>query len=76
MDLSAQVASRRLRKVTTRQLLGCDPGGYEPLRNAVTQYLATSRGVRCDPRQVVLVSGIQEALDLVARLLVMPEIAC
>lgn len=69
MELWAQVASRRLRKVTTRQLLGCDAGGYEPLRNAVTQYLATSRGIRCDPRQVVLVSGIQEALDLVARLL-------
>ena len=67
--LWAQVASRRLKRLTTRQLLGCDPGGYEPLRKAVTQYLSSARGVRCDARQVLILSGIQEALDLVARLL-------
>ncbi len=67
--LWAQVASRRLRQLTSRQLLGCDAAGFEPLRNAVTQYLRVSRGVRCDPSQIIILSGIQEALDLVARLL-------
>ncbi len=67
--LWGQVASRRLRQLTSRQLLGCGSAGYEPLRQAVAQYLVTSRGVRCDMSQVVIVSGVQEALDMVARLL-------
>jgi GntR family transcriptional regulator/MocR family aminotransferase len=42
--------------------------GYRPLRDAVADYLRTSRGVRCTTEQVAIVSGVQEALDLVARL--------
>jgi len=42
--------------------------GYRPLREAVANYLSTSRGVKCLPEQVAIVSGVQEALDLVARL--------
>lgn len=46
-----------------------DRRGYRPLRDAIAEYLRTSRGVRCTAEQVVLVSGIQQALDLLARLL-------
>ncbi len=46
--------------------------GYRPLQEALTDYLTTSRGVRCFPEQVAIVSGVQEALDLVARLLLNP----
>lgn len=67
--LWAQVASRRLRQLTSSQLLGCMPGGYEPLRSAVAQYLVTSRGLVCSKSQIVIVSGVQEALDLTARIL-------
>lgn len=67
--LWAQVASRRLRRLTQSQLLGCMPGGYEPLRSAVAQYLVASRGVVCRESQIVIVSGVQEALDLTARIL-------
>jgi len=70
--LWAQVAARRLRKVATNFLLGCDALGYLPLRQAVADYLSTSRGVNCVPEQVAIVSGAQEALDLVARLFVNP----
>ncbi len=70
--LWAQVAARRLRKVSTSFLMGCDALGYLPLRQAVSEYLNTSRGVNCAPDQVAIVSGAQEALDLVARLLVNP----
>jgi GntR family transcriptional regulator/MocR family aminotransferase len=68
----AQVTGRRLRRATPSQLLGCDAAGYQPLRQAVAEYLATSRGVRCTADQVVVVSGTQEALDLTARVLVRP----
>jgi GntR family transcriptional regulator/MocR family aminotransferase len=70
--LWAQVAARRLRKVSTNFLQGCDPLGYLPLRQAVADYLSSSRGVKCVPAQVAIVSGAQEALDLVARLFVNP----
>jgi GntR family transcriptional regulator/MocR family aminotransferase len=70
--LWAQIAVRRLRRLSTSLLLGCGPLGYPPLRNAVADYLNTSRGVKCVPEQVMIVSGVQEALDLVARLFLNP----
>jgi len=70
--LWAQVASRRLRRVSTHLLLGCGPMGYPPLRDAVASYLSTSRGVRCVPDQVAIVSGVQESIDLAARLFLNP----
>jgi GntR family transcriptional regulator / MocR family aminotransferase len=70
--LWAQVAARRLRRVSTNLLLGCGAMGYPPLRHAVATYLSTSRGVKCVPEQVAIVSGVQEALDLVARLFLNP----
>ena len=70
--LWAQVAARRLRKVSTNFLMGCDPLGYLPLREAVADYLNTSRGVNCTAEQVTIVSGAQEAFDLVARLFLNP----
>ncbi len=68
--LWAQVSARRLRRVSAHLLLGCGPMGYPPLREAVAAYLAASRGVKCLPDQVAIISGVQEALDLSARLLV------
>ena len=72
MELWAQITARVLRRVSTQHLLGCAPMGYEPLQRAVAEYLATSRGVKCEPQQIAIVSGVQEALDLAARLFVDP----
>jgi len=71
-ELWAQITARRLRRASTNLLLGCDPMGYRPLRDAIADYLSTSRGVECVPEQVAIVSGVQEALDLVARLFLNP----
>src|SRR5215213_2203925 len=46
-----------------------DGRGYRPLREAAAHYLGSSRGVRCTADQVMIVSGVQQALDLLARLL-------
>ena len=70
--LWAQITSRRLRRASMQLLLGCDPMGYAPLRDAVANYLGTSRGVNCGPEQIAIVSGVQEALDLTARILLNP----
>ena len=70
--LWAQVAARRLRQATTDLLLGSGPLGYRPLQEGVADYLRTARGVHCEAGQVAIVSGVQEALDLVARLFLNP----
>jgi len=43
--------------------------GFNPLREAVADYLIRMRGVNCTPDQVIIVSGMQQALDILARLL-------
>ena len=67
--LWTQITARRLRRASTQLLLGCDPMGYGPLREAIAHYLSASRGVKCGPEQIAIVSGVQEALDLTARVL-------
>jgi GntR family transcriptional regulator/MocR family aminotransferase len=49
-----------------------DPAGHLPLREAVVRYLAVSRGVAAEPQDVLVTHGTQQALDLVARVLVEP----
>jgi len=68
-ELWAQVAARRLRRVSVGLLSGGEALGYRPLREAVAEYLNTSRGVNCSAEQVVINSGVQEALDRAAHLL-------
>ena len=46
--------------------------GFYPLRQALATYLSHWRGVVCQPEQVVVVSGAQQALDLLSRLLLPP----
>jgi GntR family transcriptional regulator/MocR family aminotransferase len=70
--LWAQVASRRLRMASVKLLLGCEAMGYMPLREAIADYLVTSRGVNCTADQVAIVSGTLDALNIAARLLLDP----
>jgi GntR family transcriptional regulator/MocR family aminotransferase len=70
--LWAQVAASRLRRASATLLSGGEPLGYRPLREAVAEYLNTSRGVKCTADQVLIVSGAQEGFDRTARLLLNP----
>jgi GntR family transcriptional regulator/MocR family aminotransferase len=49
-----------------------DARGHLPLRAALAAYLRTARGVRCEPEQILVVSGSQQALALAARVLLDP----
>ena len=49
-----------------------DPQGARPLREAIAGYLRAARAVRCDPDQVVVTAGAQQAIDLVLRVLLEP----
>lgn len=50
-------------------LFGKDAAGYPPLRAAIADYLAAARSVNGTADQVVIVSGIRQALRVVASLL-------
>ncbi len=68
----ARIAARRWRRLP-RELLGYgDAVGYRPLRQAVADYLSEARAVRCEAGQIVMVAGSQQALYLVAQLLLDP----
>lgn len=46
-----------------------DPSGAPPLRHAVAERLARTRGVRVDPADVIVVAGVAQALSLLAQVL-------
>ncbi|MBI0330546.1 MocR-like pyridoxine biosynthesis transcription factor PdxR [Burkholderia plantarii] len=47
-------------------------GGLASLREALADYLRTSRSVRCTPGQIVITTGIHQSIDLAVRLLTDP----
>ncbi len=56
-----------------RALRGYDSSqGYKPLRQAIADYVRASRGVRCQPEQVIVTNGAQQALSLIADVLLQP----
>jgi len=46
--------------------------GHAPLRELLCAYLNASRGVRCTPEQIIVTTGSQQALYLLAQLLLAP----
>lgn len=44
--------------------------GYEPLRQALADYLTRARALRCTAEQIIVVNGSQQGIDLVTRVLV------
>ena len=72
VDTWGRILARRWARTSSRHLAYADPFGYQPLRDAVAEYLRAARGVRCSPEQVLIVSGSQQAIDLSARVLLDP----
>ncbi len=66
--LWSRLLTRRARGLADDLMAYGDSTGYPPLREAVAALSAT-RGVRCEPEQVIIVAGAQQAIDLAARLL-------
>ena len=65
----SQLTARHARSLAGSQLHYGDARGFEPLREAVGEYLRTARAVRCEADQIVIVSGSQQALALASRVL-------
>ena len=61
------------RRPSRALLFAEDPTGYPPLRTAIADYLVATRGVTCSAENIVIVSGIRQALTVAARLLLDPD---
>ena len=60
------------RRASSEALGYGSPAGHAPLRSALSEYLGRARGVVSDPERLVVVNGTQQALDLIARVLLDP----
>ncbi len=61
------------RRLGSRLMGYGDPLGYQPLREAVADYLGLARGVHCQPEQVIILTSSQQALQLLSLLLLDPK---
>lgn len=71
LQLWRQLTIRHLQS-SERLDYSADRLGDQALREAIARYVVRSRAVCCKPEQVVIVSGTQQALDLIARLFIDP----
>lgn len=63
---------RRLAAADTSHFGYGDPRGSEALRCALAEHLAATRGLRCDPGQILITSGTQQGLRLCGEALLRP----
>ena len=68
----ARLSARFWRKPSPARLGYGDPAGDWQLRELIAAYLRNSRGLHCDPAQIVVTNGAQQAISLCAQLLVSP----
>ena len=67
-----QCALHGLRRSSAQRAVYAEPEGLLVLREAVSRHIGYCRGVNCGPDDLVITSGAQQALDLIARVLVAP----
>lgn len=67
-----RLTTQRYRRISHTILNYGEPVGYRPLRQAISAYLRAARGVRCEPEQIIITAGSQQALDLVVRVVLDP----
>ncbi len=67
----ARLASRLWRSGQV-PLTASDPAGHPALRRAVAEYVGQARAGRCTAERVLITNGAQQALDIVARVLLDP----
>jgi GntR family transcriptional regulator/MocR family aminotransferase len=68
----ARLVMRHARRLSVPRLDLGDAAGFRPLREAIAAHVAASRGVRCTPDRVVVTAGLQQAIELAARMLLDP----
>lgn len=69
VELWRKLSARTFRVLSSSHFGYSDPRGTIELRKAVCEYLQAARAVRCDPDQIVVTAGTQQAVDIIIRVL-------
>ncbi len=69
-EMWRRILLRHARSAPVRELDYGVAAGSLALREAISIHVRRSRAVLCDPSQVIVVNGSQQALDLIARVLI------
>ena len=72
-ELWRKLSARNLRSFGRHHLGYGDPQGMPELRRSVCDYLQSARAVRCEPEQVIITAGTQQAVNLVIRVMQGPD---
>ncbi len=68
-DIWRRLSNRVLRRFRAAPALAADPQGSIVLRAAIARHVSFARAVACDPQDIVVTAGAQQAFDLLARIL-------
>src|SRR5262245_3829824 len=63
---------RAVRRLGPNDLGYADPAGLAELRANICDYLRVARAVRCEPDQIIITAGTQQAIDIAIRVLLAP----
>jgi GntR family transcriptional regulator/MocR family aminotransferase len=72
-ELWRKMSARTFRRLDVSHLGYGDPRGMIELRTVICDYLQAARAVKCDPDQIVVTAGTQQATDIVIRVLRGPQ---
>jgi GntR family transcriptional regulator/MocR family aminotransferase len=72
-ELWRKMSARAFRRLDASHLGYGDPRGTVELRRVICDYLRAARAVKCDPDQIVVTAGTQQATDIVIRVLRGPQ---
>ena len=73
MRIWSRLMARHYRRPASGIMAYGDAMGYQPLREAIAEYLGAFRAVRCDVSQILVTTGSQQGLQLCAQVLVDPK---
>lgn len=65
-----RILLRRSRATSIRGLDYGPPTGAPELKEAICSHVRRARGIVCDPSEIIVVNGSQQALDLISRVLI------
>lgn len=73
IKLWKRLMTHQLERLSKDELGYGESAGYFPLRAAIASHLNRTRGLEVSSQQIVIVSGTQQALDLLSRVLLDPK---
>jgi len=71
-DAWRRLTARAIRSFAKKPAAYAEPQGLPGLRGAIAKHVSFARAVACRPEDIVVTAGSQQALDLLARILISP----